>query len=127
MNVFVSKLSGSEDIPPFTIILFGRDPKRYSLREICALSPIGNYDLPALSRIWIEPGQDRNIILSHNTKDTVQIGQTIAIKRQRYSVEYGNRIYLALNHGDVEVQLDYRSSVSQEVPTPKPRKLVHSK
>lgn len=109
LNGYFTRLPDEMEIDPFVIPLYQMKDKVICLQDILD-------DMPEISTailaegIFIKAGRDRTIVLYHTTKCTIMLGNTLVCRKLRYTVEYGDKIYITSPDGTMELELHYLSA-----------------
>jgi len=109
LNIVVFKLPDNDKLPLFSVTLFGVEKKSLTLNDVFLFSGINSFHIDDMNKIWLEPGPDNSLILTHTSNQTIQIGSQLAIPRKKYEIVYGNNVYFTLAHGEIEFAFNYRS------------------
>jgi len=64
-----------------------------------------------LDQIWLIADEERKMILYHMSDSTIMIGSSIACKQVRYSVSFGDVIYITTADGTYDLELHYISVI----------------
>jgi hypothetical protein len=61
------------------------------------------------------PAPDGGLKFRHNTSQTVQLGPMLTVSGQKYTMDYGAKLYLTLQNGRCEMELHYKQADSRTV------------
>ena len=64
-----------------------------------------------LDQIWLIADEERKMILYHMSDSTIMIGNSIACKQVRYSVSFGDVLYITTADGTYDLELHYISVI----------------
>lgn len=108
LNVYFIKVPDGLEVEPLTFALYQLKEKKVTLGHL-----LGILDLPLKSfdpeHIFFEGGMYKELTLSHSSNCSIMIGPSIICRKLKYSVEYGNKVYITSLNGEYELELHYLS------------------
>lgn len=99
---------GGEDVPPYSIKLFGKGKKMFSfnwMKDRCDLQ----LHLIDDDKIKFSGGKNHTLCLKNTGCATVVKGNEILLQDKKYYLNYGEKILLIFNDGEVEAELHYKN------------------
>lgn len=108
MNLYFTQTPKGVELESLTFSLFQVSTKKISLAEL--LEGAGcNIEILDASRIYFEPGFNREIVFRHETKNTVMIGTSIAYQKLKYSIAYGTKVYITSEDENYKLEMHFVS------------------
>lgn len=107
VNVYFTLIpDGMEEIPPLTFMLHpireGRIVVGDMLKNYAELSA-----LLELDHMFLYPTENRKIIIYHNSRASVMIGNSIVCRKMQYALSYGSVVYVTAQDGSCEMEIHY--------------------
>ena len=103
---FTRQPEGDEEIPPLTFRMHKVKDNRVSLGDLLKEYPEASEALD-LDVIYLAADEGRRMLLYHTSKAAVMVGNTIACRRIRYSVSFGDVIYITAQDGTYDLEIHY--------------------
>lgn len=103
---FTAQPEGEEEIPPLTFQMHKVKDNRVSLGDLLKDYP-GASEALELDVIYLAADEDRRMLLYHTSKAAVMVGNAIACRRIRYSVCFGDVIYITAQDGTYDLEIHY--------------------
>lgn len=115
INAYYLKLKHTEDgeIPPIMIGLKEYGQKKINLFEILHTLH-ADQGLVEGEKIWFQAGEDKTIVLMHNSACTILVGQLLLCKKKKQILHYGDKIYITYPDNAAEIELHYKGVKSTE-------------
>ena len=95
-----------EEIPPLTFQMNKVKDGRVSLGTLFGAYP-EQVKAMQLNDIFLIADENRSMILYHQSKAGVMIGNAIACMQIQYSVSFGDIIYITSPEGDYDLEIHY--------------------
>lgn len=109
LNLYFTKVPDEMEIEPLTFTLYSLEAKEISLEELLDGAKISIPELDA-GKIKFLPSFERKIIFCHYSACNIMIGSSIACNKLKYSIEYGNKIYMTSKDEEYELEIHYMSA-----------------
>ncbi len=111
LNAYFTLLpEGVDEIPPLTFGLHHIREGKIVIGDMFKGYPELS-GLLELEHMVLYPAENRKIILYHNSKAAVMIGNSIVCRKMQYAVGYGSVIYVTSADGSCELEIHYISMV----------------
>lgn len=109
INLYFMKMPDEREVRPMFFNL-----SKYKQRKPLSISKLLNSQkekipIKALEQIYLEGGENNTLNLTHNTNCAIMVGHDMVCKNKPYSLRYGNKVYMELEEGTVEIELRYKS------------------
>lgn len=103
---FTVQPEGDREIPPLSFQMHRVKENRISLGSLLEAYPeaCGALDL---DRIFLVADKDRRMILYHTADASVMVGSSILCRQIRYSVSFGDVVYIASEDGAYDLEIHY--------------------
>lgn len=102
-------MKNSEEVPPLKWKLEEYPNKGLSLSKLLKARSI-EANLSGAEKIWISPKVGNSIELIHNSNGTILVGSQTIAKNTPVMVHYGDKIYIAFEDMESELELRYKNS-----------------
>ena len=97
---------GAEEIPPLVFGLYKLKESKVSLGELLIDYP-QEVERLELDKIYLIADEDRKLIFYHMASNSIMIGNSIACRQMRYTVSFGDVIYIASADNEYDMELHY--------------------
>lgn len=108
MNIYFTKMPNDTEAEPLTFALYQIKEKILTLSQLLEMVEIPVEDLDS-ENICFRAGQNNELILQHTSKNSIMVGTSMICKKLKYSLDYGNKIYITSQDGEYELELHYVS------------------
>jgi len=97
---------GAEEIPPLVFGLYKLKESKVSLGELLIDYP-QEVERLELDKVYLIADEDRKLIFYHMAGNSIMIGNSIACRQMRYTVSFGDVIYIASADNEYDMELHY--------------------
>ena len=108
LNAYFIKVPEGLEIEPLTFALYQLREKTVTLGQLLEIVELPLTQLDAFN-ICFKASQNKELILYHTSKSNIMVGTSIICKKLKYSIDYGNKIYITSHDGEYELELHYVS------------------
>jgi len=106
IDIFFTVLPEQKEIPPLVYSLYKIKESKIRLGDFLKNYPEEAEKLK-LNQVYLVADEERKITLFHSAESSIMIGNSIVCRQMRYSVSYGDVIYITSPDGEYDMELHY--------------------
>lgn len=111
LDLYVTRLpDDEEEIPPLVFHMHKIRGSKIRLGDLLQEYP-EEIDRLELNQVYLIADEERKMILFHTSESTIMVGNSIVCRQIRYSVSFGDVIYITSADGAYDMELHYISMI----------------
>jgi len=110
LDLYFTMLPDEEEIPPLVFPMYKIRSSKIRLGDLLQEYPKEVEQL-GLDQVYLIADEERKMILFHTSGSTVMVGNSIVCRQVRYSVGFGDVVYIASADGAYDLELHYISMI----------------